>query len=114
MPVQLSRVSWGWVEDMAVEVEEKIAAPDGVPDYNKKQHDGQMQQSNGHVPAADGQPVILGKKSPGVLRVEVISSHMTLVDRIILFIGIFLLAYAYGLDGTLRFTFQVSFTSMSI
>ncbi|EZF33390.1 Siderochrome-iron transporter Sit1 [Trichophyton interdigitale] len=96
---------------MAVEVEEKIAAPDGVPDYNKKQHDGQMQQSNGHVPAADGQPVILGKKSPGVLRVEVISSHMTLVDRIILFIGIFLLAYAYGLDGTLRFTFQTYATA---
>lgn len=94
---------------MAVEVEEKIAAPaDAPPDYK-------TQQSNGHVPAADGQPVILGKKSPGVLRVEVISSHMTLVDRIILFIGIFLLAYAYGLDGTLRFTFQVSFTSsMSI
>ncbi|EFR05113.1 siderophore iron transporter 1 [Nannizzia gypsea CBS 118893] len=87
-----------------MQVEEKIAAPaDGGQDYKKP---------DGHYASSpDGEPVILGKKSPGVLRVEVISSHMTFIDRIILFVGIFILAYAYGLDGTLRFTFQTYATA---
>jgi MFS transporter, SIT family, siderophore-iron:H+ symporter len=50
---------------------------------------------------------ILGKKSPGVQRIEAISAHVTLVDRIFIFIGVFLIAYAYGLDGIVRFTYQV-------
>jgi MFS transporter, SIT family, siderophore-iron:H+ symporter len=50
---------------------------------------------------------ILGKKSPGVQRIEAISAHVTLIDRIFIFIGVFLIAYAYGLDGIMRFTYQV-------
>lgn len=50
---------------------------------------------------------IFGKKSPGVQRVEAISEHFRLSDRILFFIGIFLVAYAYGLDGTIRYTYQV-------
>lgn len=82
---------------MAAESEKPVAPADGGD-----QQQQQQQQANG-----SGEPVILGKKSPGVMRVEVISSHMTFVDRILLFIGIFILAYAYGLDGGLRFTYQV-------
>lgn len=45
-------------------------------------------------------------KSPGVQRIEAISSAMTNVDRVFIFIGVFLVAYAYGLDGTLRYSYQ--------
>ena len=48
----------------------------------------------------------LAAKSPGVARVEAISSILTTTDRILLFAGVFLVSYAYGLDGTLRYTYQ--------
>lgn len=55
-----------------------------------------------------GEPVsLLGKGSPGVRRIEIITSHFRFWDRIFLFIAIFLIAYVYGLDGTVRYTYQV-------
>lgn len=51
---------------------------------------------------------LMGATSPGVKRIEAIATHLTLFDRIFLFIGVFLIAYAYSLDGTVRYTFQVS------
>ncbi|RDL40882.1 putative SIT1-Transporter of the bacterial siderophore ferrioxamine B [Venustampulla echinocandica] len=54
---------------------------------------------------------LLGAKSPGVARIEAISSQLTLTDRIFLFLGIFLISYAYGLDGTVRYTYQATATS---
>lgn len=50
---------------------------------------------------------LLGENSPGVRRIEIISSHFRLVDRIFLFLSVFLIAYVYGLDGTVRNTYQV-------
>lgn len=50
---------------------------------------------------------LLGKTSPGVQRIEAISVHFGLIDRIFVFIGIFLISYAYGLDGTIRYVYQV-------
>lgn len=50
---------------------------------------------------------LLGEQSPGVQRVQIIAQHFTLPNRILFFFGIFLIAYVYGLDGTLRTTFQV-------
>lgn len=50
---------------------------------------------------------LLGKTSPGVQRIEAISVHFRLIDRIFIFIGIFLISYAYGLDGTIRYVYQV-------
>jgi SIT family siderophore-iron:H+ symporter-like MFS transporter len=50
---------------------------------------------------------LLGKGSPGVRRIEVITSHFRKFDRVCLFIAIFLIAYVYGLDGTVRYTYQV-------
>ncbi|EEP77330.1 hypothetical protein UREG_02179 [Uncinocarpus reesii 1704] len=59
------------------------------------------------APPVDERSVsIFGKKSPGVQRVEVISEHFHLLDRVVFFFGIFVLAYAYGLDGTIRYTYQ--------
>ncbi|KAL7660073.1 ferrioxamine B transporter [Aspergillus niger] len=44
--------------------------------------------------------------SPGVKRIEALSSHLHILDRVFLFCGIFLIAYVYGLDGLLRGTYQ--------
>ncbi|KAJ5310633.1 uncharacterized protein N7443_003094 [Penicillium atrosanguineum] len=49
---------------------------------------------------------LLGEGSPGVRRIEIITSHFRLVDRIFLFASVFLVAYVYGLDGTVRYTYQ--------
>ena len=50
---------------------------------------------------------LMGATSPGVKRIEAISAHLTLFDRVFLFVGVFLIAYAYSLDGTVRYTYQV-------
>ncbi|KJZ72753.1 hypothetical protein HIM_07828 [Hirsutella minnesotensis 3608] len=44
--------------------------------------------------------------SPGVTRVEALSASLTLTDRVSIFLSVFLIAYAYSLDGTLRYTYQ--------
>lgn len=54
---------------------------------------------------------IYGAKSPGVVRMEAISQQLTLTNRILLFFGVFLIAYAYGFDGILRYTYQATATS---
>lgn len=46
--------------------------------------------------------------SPGIARIEAINRHITRTDRTALLVGIFLLAYAYGLDGQIRSTYQAS------
>jgi len=51
---------------------------------------------------------IKGEKSLGVKRVEALSAQLSKSDRTILFISIFFIAYAYGLDILLRSaTYQV-------
>lgn len=54
---------------------------------------------------------IIGKKSPGVARIEALSAHITTGDRVAIFFGVFLIAYAYGLDGTVRLAYQPAATS---
>ncbi|KAF2851593.1 siderochrome-iron transporter-like protein Sit1 [Plenodomus tracheiphilus IPT5] len=49
---------------------------------------------------------LMGEKSPGVARIEALNAHTSLVNRCCIFFGLFLVAYAYGLDGTLRSTYQ--------
>ncbi|KAJ3499683.1 hypothetical protein NLG97_g129 [Lecanicillium saksenae] len=49
--------------------------------------------------------------SPGVARMEAITACMTLNDRVRIFFGVFLIAYAYGLDGTLRYTYETYATN---
>jgi SIT family siderophore-iron:H+ symporter-like MFS transporter len=61
-----------------------------------------------HHPVSHG---LLGAKSPGVARIEAVSSQLTTADRVFLFLGVFLIAYAYGLDGTVRYTYQATATS---
>lgn len=54
---------------------------------------------------------IVDAQSPGVVRMKAIASQLTLFDRIWLFSGIFFIAYAYGLDGQTRYTYQSFATS---
>lgn len=42
----------------------------------------------------------------GVSQIQSISSSFTTASRAVLFVGIFLVAYAYGLDGQTRYTYQ--------
>ncbi|KAK8194826.1 major facilitator superfamily domain-containing protein [Phyllosticta capitalensis] len=54
---------------------------------------------------------LLGATSPGVKRIEAIAAHLTLFDRVFLFIGVFLIAYAYSLDASVRSTYQTTATA---
>ncbi|WWC92118.1 uncharacterized protein L201_007072 [Kwoniella dendrophila CBS 6074] len=49
-----------------------------------------------------------GDKSPGVRRIEAIASCFTTWHKWVLFISVFLVAYSYGLDGTVRYTYQAT------
>ncbi|WVQ95751.1 hypothetical protein IAU59_002850 [Kwoniella sp. CBS 9459] len=51
---------------------------------------------------------VFGDKSPGVKRIEAIASCFTSWHRYVLFITVFLVSYSYGLDGTVRYTYQVT------
>ncbi|ODH50594.1 hypothetical protein GX48_03276 [Paracoccidioides brasiliensis] len=62
--------------------------------------------SNGDRRNQDQSLAILGETSPGVSRIKIISGHFTLSTRILFFLGIFIVAYAYGLDGAIRLSFQ--------
>ncbi|KAJ4353159.1 ferrioxamine B transporter [Ascochyta clinopodiicola] len=49
---------------------------------------------------------LMGTKSPGVARIEALNAHTSPINRCFIFFGLFIVAYAYGLDGTLRGTYQ--------
>jgi hypothetical protein len=44
--------------------------------------------------------------SPGVARIEATTEHLTTANRACILFGVLLAAWAYGLDSTLRTTFQ--------
>ncbi|RGP76438.1 mfs sit siderophore-iron:h+ symporter [Fusarium longipes] len=46
--------------------------------------------------------------SPGVQRIKAMSEVITMMDRVFIFLGVFLISYAYGLDGTVRYAYQPS------
>jgi hypothetical protein len=83
------------------------SSTDTAPDH--RPHNAQTSEADN--PYQGG---ILGKKSPGVQRIEAISAHLTLTDRIFVFFGVFLIANAYGLDGIIRFTYQVRKTNQAL
>jgi SIT family siderophore-iron:H+ symporter-like MFS transporter len=75
-------------------------------DPNPISRDSNKDPLNQTVPANE-LVSILGKGSPGVRRIEIINSHFRFHDRVCLFVSIFLITYVYGLDGTVRYTYQV-------
>lgn len=60
-----------------------------------------------HSGDRDDEVLLTGATSPGVKRIEGIAANLTRADRYFLFVGVFLIAYTYSLDGTLRYVFQV-------
>ncbi|KAH7392045.1 siderochrome-iron transporter-like protein Sit1 [Phaeosphaeria sp. MPI-PUGE-AT-0046c] len=61
--------------------------------------------------ASEHDAPLIGAKSPGVARIEALNAHTSLINRCCIFFGLFLVAYAYGLDGTLRYTYQPNATA---
>lgn len=61
--------------------------------------------------AVEEQKVLLDTKSPGVKRVEAIASTYSNNEIIALLASIFIMAYAYQLDGTVRYTYQTYATA---
>lgn len=70
---------------------------------------GQSTEVNDEFSDSISGPSVDNEMSPGVARVAAINRNMTRADRIGVFIGVFLIAYAYGLDGTIRYTYQVCY-----
>ncbi len=56
------------------------------------------------VSESDSEPEL--QKSAGVRRAEALAAVLTTWDRVFIFFGVFLVAFAYGLDGTLRWAYQ--------
>ncbi|KAL2072411.1 hypothetical protein VTL71DRAFT_11754 [Oculimacula yallundae] len=81
------------------------------PDSPRSASNDEKKDANVAYPQPVENHNILGAKSPGVARIEAVSSQLTLGDRIFLFFGVFLIAYAYGLDGTVRYSYQATATS---
>ncbi|KAH8587712.1 major facilitator superfamily protein [Bisporella sp. PMI_857] len=78
---------------------------DNIATEDSKLDPHQFKSGNG------SENIALSQMSPGVARIEAISKQFTLKDRIFLFFGTFLIAYAYGLDGTVRYTYQATATN---
>lgn len=57
---------------------------------------------------SNSKEVVLDSRSPGVRKIEAITSSFTTTSLTLLFVGIFLASYAYGLDGSTRYVYQVS------
>ncbi|KAL3963375.1 hypothetical protein ACCO45_000379 [Purpureocillium lilacinum] len=53
---------------------------------------------------------LTGSTSPGVKRMDAIAQHINLPGRVILFVGIFIVAYVYSLDISLRYAYQPTAT----
>ncbi|EAQ84815.1 hypothetical protein CHGG_08829 [Chaetomium globosum CBS 148.51] len=51
------------------------------------------------------------EKSAGVRRAEALAAVLTTTDRVCIFLGVFLVAFAYGLDGTVRYAYQPKATA---
>lgn len=59
-----------------------------------------------HYTSPESAATLTGSTSPGVKRIEALSQHINLTARVILFIGIFIVAYVYSLDISLRYAYQ--------
>ncbi|KAJ5651173.1 uncharacterized protein N7484_004896 [Penicillium longicatenatum] len=77
---------------------------------NSVNSSGPSQHDSGEAQPLLG-PSTLAVKSPGVARIEIINSSLTQNDRIMMFLGVFLVGYAYGLDSQVRSTYQSYATS---
>ena len=61
--------------------------------------------------ASSVSPSPADEKSAGVRRAEALAAVLTTTDRVCIFLGLFLVAFAYGLDGTVRYAYQPKATA---
>ncbi|KAF4493397.1 Siderophore iron transporter 1 [Fusarium agapanthi] len=74
-----------------------MSSPEKSPDNDR-----------GHEVPPSAADAVRDITSPGVQRIKAMSEVITLADRFFIFFGVFLIAYAYGLDGTVRYAYQPS------
>ncbi|EXJ90880.1 MFS transporter, SIT family, siderophore-iron:H+ symporter [Capronia coronata CBS 617.96] len=100
-----------------------MSLPDGPPMKEQRlptepKNGVYLPRENGGEPSGRRNSILMDDKSPGVARIEAMNQVITRTDRVFLFLGVFLIAYAYGLDGTVRYTYQTyataSFSSHSL
>ena len=89
---------------MFIKMSEDLPSNGPNPEKRHDLHTSQTQVQQDSTPDAE---TLLKKESPGVKRIELVTPHIYLIDRIFLFFGIFLIAYVYGLDNQVRITYQV-------
>ncbi|KAB2577145.1 Siderophore iron transporter 1 [Lasiodiplodia theobromae] len=82
----------------------EIISPKGIASDNAPRDEAK-------TPSREEEFQLMGSTSPGVKRMEALSAHLTLFDRIFLFVGVFIIAYSYSLDGTVRYTYQTTATA---
>ena len=88
-----------------------LTTPDAPNPSDNREHHNEHHRDNALDAPSSEKDDISTLKSPGVARIEALSATLTLPLRIALFLSLFLVAYAYGLDGTLRGTYQPYATS---
>ncbi|GAA6033303.1 hypothetical protein JCM8097_006682 [Rhodosporidiobolus ruineniae] len=81
------------------------------PSDTDDKHSFETEPNAVHGAGVNGLKVSETEKSLGTLRVEAITAQLTTPLRAWLYIGVFLVAYAYGLDSTVRGTLQSYATS---
>lgn len=91
------------------------ANDNGSPYYPQVPQDGGAGDRKLSVPGVDasddGTLASIIKKPLGVRKIEVISAQYGFKGKIAIFISIFLVSYAYGLSGSVRFPFQTEATN---
>ncbi|KAF4964991.1 hypothetical protein FSARC_7169 [Fusarium sarcochroum] len=79
------------------------------PEFNKETQESQapgVENDRGHEVPNSAADAVRDITSPGVQRIKAMSQVITRTDRVFIFFGVFLIAYAYGLDGTVRYAYQ--------
>ncbi|KAL4886424.1 major facilitator superfamily domain-containing protein [Aspergillus karnatakaensis] len=79
-----------------------------LPSPSEKHPDATAEANADH---ADTGNFKLAEKSPGVVRIEAIAASLTPLTRTVLFVGLFLLGYSFGLDAILRNVYQTYATA---
>lgn len=87
-----------------------------APDIAQRQNQEQDPTKGREMPnalarAVHDQNVLMDDKSPGVKRIEALASTYSNSSILFLLFAIFLAAYFYDLDGTIRYTYQSAATS---
>lgn len=89
----------------------------GIPRHETTiRQDVSASEAKGILPIRDEDEDIdiaapLGFKPSGVARIEAISTQITTPIRVIMLLSIFLMSFTYGLDGSVRGSYQAYATS---